>query len=92
MNFMLWLIVGAIIGWVANSVVEAPGGLLVNLIVGMVGAVVTGLVLTPLWGIGTLNQNTFSLPAMLLSAVGAITLLAALNLLYRRVSLPLEKL
>ena len=84
MNFMIWLIVGAIIGWVANSVVEAPGGLLVNIIVGIVGAVVAGLVLTPLWGIGTLNQNTFSLPAMLLSAMGAITLLAAFNLLYRR--------
>ena len=84
MNFIIWLIIGAIIGWVASSVVEAPGGLLVNIIVGIVGAVVAGLVITPLWGIGTLNQNTFSLPAMLLSAVGAITLLSALNFLYRQ--------
>ena len=84
MNFIIWLIIGAIIGWVASSVVEAPGGFLVNIIVGIVGAVVAGLVITPLWGIGTLNQNTFSLPAMLLSAVGAITLLSALNFLYRQ--------
>lgn len=84
MNFIIWLIIGAIIGWVANSVVEAPGGLMVNIIVGMVGAFVAGLVLISLRGIGTINQNSFSLPAMLLSAVGAISLLAAFNLLYRR--------
>jgi uncharacterized membrane protein YeaQ/YmgE (transglycosylase-associated protein family) len=60
-------------------------GLLLNVVVGIVGAFVAGLVLTPLLGIGTINQNNFSLPALLVSLVGAIILLAVVSL-FRRVS------
>ncbi len=86
MNFIIWLIVGGLVGWVASIIMKtnAQQGILLNIIVGIVGAFVAGFVLTPLLGIGTINQNNFSLPAMLLSAVGAISLLAAFNLLYRR--------
>ena len=83
MNFIMWLIVGAIVGWVANSLMGNREGLLVNIIVGIVGAFVAGLVLTPMLGIGTINQNNFSLPAMLVSVGGAIILLAVLSLLRR---------
>jgi len=84
MNFIIWLIVGAIVGWVANSLMGTREGLLVNIIVGIVGAFVAGLVLTPLLGIGTINQNNFSLPAMLVSVGGAIILLVVLSLFRRR--------
>jgi uncharacterized membrane protein YeaQ/YmgE (transglycosylase-associated protein family) len=84
MNFIIWLIVGAIVGWVANSLMGNREGLLVNIIVGIVGAFVAGLVLTPLLGIGTINQSNFSLPAMLVSVGGAIILLVVLNVFRRQ--------
>jgi uncharacterized membrane protein YeaQ/YmgE (transglycosylase-associated protein family) len=84
MNFIIWLIVGAIVGWVANSLMGTREGLLINIIVGIVGAFVAGIVLTPLLGIGTINQNNFSLPAMLVSVGGAVILLAVLSLFRRR--------
>ena len=83
-NFLVWLIVGAVIGYVATSLMGRREGLLLNIIVGIVGAFVAGLVLTPYLGIGTINQNDFSLPALLVSLLGAIILLAVVNLLTRR--------
>jgi uncharacterized membrane protein YeaQ/YmgE (transglycosylase-associated protein family) len=83
-NFIVWIIVGAIIGWVASMIMRTRGGLLVNIIVGIVGAFIAGLVLTPLLGIGTINQNNFSLPALIVSLLGAIILLAIVSLFQRR--------
>jgi uncharacterized membrane protein YeaQ/YmgE (transglycosylase-associated protein family) len=83
MNFIIWLIVGGIIGWVASIVMRTNGqqGMLLNVIVGIVGAFVGGLVLTPYFGIATINQNNFSLPGMMISLMGAIILLALVSLL-----------
>ena len=80
-NFIVWLIVGGIIGWVATSLMGRREGLLLNIIVGIVGAFVAGIVLTPLLGIGTINQNNFSMPALVVSLLGAIILLAVVKLL-----------
>jgi uncharacterized membrane protein YeaQ/YmgE (transglycosylase-associated protein family) len=84
-NFLVWLIVGGIIGWLASMVMHtnAQQGIVLNIIVGIVGAFVAGYLLTPLLGIGTINQNNFSLPALLMSLVGAIILLAVVNLISR---------
>jgi uncharacterized membrane protein YeaQ/YmgE (transglycosylase-associated protein family) len=83
-NFIVWLIVGAVIGYVATSLMGRREGLLLNIIVGIVGAFVAGLVLTPYFGIATINQNDFSLPALMVSLLGAVILLAVVNLLTRR--------
>ena len=82
-NFIVWLIVGAIIGWVASQLMGRREGLLLNIVVGIVGAFLAGLVLTPLLHIGTINQNNFSLPALLVSLVGAIALLAIVSFFQR---------
>jgi uncharacterized membrane protein YeaQ/YmgE (transglycosylase-associated protein family) len=84
MNFLIWLIVGAIVGWVATSLMGQRGGLLTNIIVGIVGAFVAGYVLSPYFGISTINQSNFSLPAMLVSVGGAVILLFVLSLLRQR--------
>lgn len=83
MNFIIWLIVGGLVGWVASMVMRTNGqqGMVLNVVVGIVGAFVAGLVLTPLLGIATINQNNFSLPGLLVSLVGAIILLAVVGLL-----------
>jgi uncharacterized membrane protein YeaQ/YmgE (transglycosylase-associated protein family) len=58
-NFLVWIIVGGIIGWVASSLMGRREGLLLNIVVGIVGAFVAGIVLTPYFGISTINQNNF---------------------------------
>jgi uncharacterized membrane protein YeaQ/YmgE (transglycosylase-associated protein family) len=82
MNFIIWLIVGGIVGWLASIVMRTNGqqGLLLNIVVGILGAFVAGMFLTPLLGIATINQNNFSLPGVLVSVVGAIILLAVISL------------
>jgi uncharacterized membrane protein YeaQ/YmgE (transglycosylase-associated protein family) len=82
LNFVSWLIVGGIIGWLASTIMrtDAEQGTLLNVIVGVVGAFLAGLVLTPLLGIGTINEGSFSLPALIVSLLGAVVLLAVVNL------------
>jgi uncharacterized membrane protein YeaQ/YmgE (transglycosylase-associated protein family) len=86
MNFIIWLVVGGIVGWVASIIMRTnrQQGLILNVIVGIVGAFVAGLLLTPLLGIGTINQNDFSLPALIVSVTGAVILLAVVSLLQGR--------
>lgn len=85
MNFILWLIVGGVIGWVASIVMgtNKQQGILLNVIVGIVGALLAGWFLSPLFGISTINQSNFSLPAVLVSLMGAIILLAVVSLFRR---------
>jgi uncharacterized membrane protein YeaQ/YmgE (transglycosylase-associated protein family) len=84
-NFIVWIVVGAIIGWVASKIMGTSGkqGLLLDIVVGIVGALLAGWFLTPLLGIGTINQADFSLPALLVSLVGAVILLAIVRLIRR---------
>jgi uncharacterized membrane protein YeaQ/YmgE (transglycosylase-associated protein family) len=84
-NWIVWLIVGGIIGWLASIVMktDAQQGTLMNVVVGIVGAFLGGLLLSPLFGTGTINQGNFSLPGLLVSLLGAIILLAIVNLFRR---------
>jgi uncharacterized membrane protein YeaQ/YmgE (transglycosylase-associated protein family) len=84
-NFIVWIIVGGIIGWLASLVMRtnAQQGTLLNIVVGVVGAFIAGIVLTPLFGISTINQNNFSLPALFVSLLGAVILLAVVSLFRR---------
>jgi uncharacterized membrane protein YeaQ/YmgE (transglycosylase-associated protein family) len=85
MNFILWIIVGGIIGWIAGIIMRtnAQQGLMLNILVGIIGALLAGFLLTPLFGVGTINQSNFSLPSLFLSLLGAVILLAVVNLVRR---------
>ena len=83
-NFIAWLIVGGFIGWVASSLMRTGGGLLLNVVVGIVGAFIAGLVLTPFLDITTINEKNFSLQALMVSLLGAIILLAFVSLVRGR--------
>jgi len=78
-------IAGALVGWVASRIMGTSGqqGLLLDIVVGIVGAVLAGWFLTPLFGVETINQSNFSLPALLISLLGAIILLAIVKLIRR---------
>ncbi len=85
MNFIIWLIVGGIIGWIASMIMrtDAEQGVVLNIVVGIVGALLSGWLITPLIGGSTINQGNFSLSSVLISLVGAIVLLAIVNLFRR---------
>ena len=85
MNFIIWLVVGGVIGWLASIVMKTneQQGTFLNIVVGIVGAMLGGWFISPLVGVGTINQDNFSLPAMLVSFVGAAILLAIVNLVRR---------
>ncbi len=85
MNIIIWLVVGGVIGWLASLLMKTDGqqGLILNVVVGIVGAVIGGWFISPLVGAGTINQDNFSLPALLVSFVGAAILLGVVNLVRR---------
>jgi uncharacterized membrane protein YeaQ/YmgE (transglycosylase-associated protein family) len=85
MNFIIWLFVGGLIGWVASMVMktDAQQGLILNVIVGIVGSMLGGWLISPLLGAGTINQNDFSVSGLLVSFLGAVILLAIVNFFRR---------
>ena len=81
-NFIVWLIVGGILGWIASLIMrtDAQQGMFLNVVVGIIGAMLGGWLLAPLFGTGTINQNDFSMSGLLVSLLGAVILLAIVNL------------
>lgn len=84
-NFIIWIIVGGILGWIASMIMrtDAQQGALLNIIVGIIGAFLGGLLLAPLFNTGTINQNDFSISGLLVSLLGAVILLAIVNMFRR---------
>ena len=84
MNLIIWLIVGGILGWLASIVMrrDAQQGILLNVVVGIVGAFLGGFLLSPLLGAGTI-MNDFSVMGLVVSFLGAVILLAIVNLFKR---------
>ena len=85
MNLIIWLAVGGILGWLASIVMKTDGqqGLILNVVVGAVGALIAGFVIAPMFGTGTINTNDFSIAGLVVSFVGAVILLAIVNLFRR---------
>lgn len=82
MGFIVWLIVGGVIGWLASLIMrtDAQQGIILNIVVGIVGAVIAGLI----FGGGTINNsNPLDLTSILWSLLGAVILLAIVNLIRR---------
>lgn len=83
MNFIIWLVVGGVIGWVASILMRHPEGVLMDVVIGVVGAVLAGFLLSPLFGVATINQQNFSPTGLLVSLLGSVILLALVNLFRR---------
>jgi uncharacterized membrane protein YeaQ/YmgE (transglycosylase-associated protein family) len=85
MDIIIWLVVGGIVGWLASLLMhtDARQGILLNVIVGIVGAALAGFFISPMIGLPTINQGVFSIGSLLVSLVGAVILLAIVNLFRR---------
>jgi uncharacterized membrane protein YeaQ/YmgE (transglycosylase-associated protein family) len=85
MNVIIWLIAGGLIGWAASMIMgtDARQGVFLNVVVGIVGAVLGGWFLSPLFGGSTINQGNFNLTSLIVSFLGAIGLLAIVKFVRR---------
>lgn len=76
MNLLVYLIVGAIVGYVASRIMhtDSQQGLLLDIVVGIVGAFLAGYFISPMLGIGTIN-DAITMPTFLVTLLGAVVLL-----------------
>jgi uncharacterized membrane protein YeaQ/YmgE (transglycosylase-associated protein family) len=81
MGFILWLVVGGVIGWLASMIMrtDAQQGIFLNIVVGIVGAFIGGLIVTG----GSINSAPLTVTSFLVSLVGAVVLLGIVNLVRR---------
>jgi uncharacterized membrane protein YeaQ/YmgE (transglycosylase-associated protein family) len=82
MNILIYLIVAAVIGWIATEIMHDRSNLLINIVVAVVGAFLAGYFLSPIFKVGTIN-DAFTIPTMLVTLLGSIILLAILRLFRR---------
>jgi uncharacterized membrane protein YeaQ/YmgE (transglycosylase-associated protein family) len=84
MNIIIWLIVGGIVGWLASLIMktDAQQGIILNVVVGIIGAFIGGFLIGPLLGAGSINDG-FSIMSFIVSLIGAVILLAIVNLFRR---------
>ena len=83
MNLIIYLIVAAIIGWVATELMHDRSSLLINIVVAVLGAFLAGYFLSPIFKVGTIN-DAITIPTMLVTLLGAVILLAIVRLIRRR--------
>lgn len=85
MTIILILIIGGILGWLASIVMRTDGqqGVLLNIIVGIIGAIIAGYFLTPFLGGAPITSGAFDLRSLVVSFLGALALLAVVNLANR---------
>jgi uncharacterized membrane protein YeaQ/YmgE (transglycosylase-associated protein family) len=83
MHFIFWLAVGGLIGWAAAKLIGSPGGMLTNVVIGIVGVATGGWVLAPMVGAGTVDPASFSAAGGAVSLLFAVLLLAVVNLSQR---------
>jgi uncharacterized membrane protein YeaQ/YmgE (transglycosylase-associated protein family) len=81
MNLIIYLIVGAIVGYVASRIMNTNSqqGLFLDIVVGVLGAFLAGYFISPLLGIGTIN-DAISIPTLLVTLLGSVVLLAIVKL------------
>ena len=84
MGWIIAIVVGGVAGWLASIVMrrDASMGILWNVIIGIIGALLGNAVLAPLLGFGGSIQ-TFDLGAFAIAVLGAIVLLGIVNLVQR---------
>jgi uncharacterized membrane protein YeaQ/YmgE (transglycosylase-associated protein family) len=85
MNLIIYLIAGAIVGYIASRIMRTNSqqGLLLDILVGVIGAFLAGYFISPLVGVGTIN-DAITLPTMLVTLLGSIVLLLIVKALRRR--------
>jgi len=84
MGIIVWLIMGGVVGWIASMIMgtDARQGIFLNIVVGIVGALIGGWLIGPLLGAGSINDG-ITVMSFIVSLIGAVALLAILSLFRR---------
>ena len=82
MNILIYLLVAAVIGWIATQLMHDNSNLLINIVVAVLGAFLAGYFLSPIFHVGTIN-DAITIPTMLVTLLGSIILLAIVHLFRR---------
>jgi uncharacterized membrane protein YeaQ/YmgE (transglycosylase-associated protein family) len=84
MNLLIYLAAGAVVGYIASRIMQTNAwqGVLIDIIVGMVGAFLAGQLLSPLLGIGTIN-DAVTIPTMLVTLAGSVLMLWIVKAVHR---------
>lgn len=82
MGILIWLVVGGVVGWIASLIMKTDGsqGIVLNVVVGILGALIAGYFISPLVGVASINQNALNIGSILVSLVGAIILIGIVKL------------
>ncbi|MHA6724004.1 GlsB/YeaQ/YmgE family stress response membrane protein [Sphingomonas sp. RS2018] len=85
MGLIVLLVVGGLIGWVASLIMRTDGqqGIILNVVVGIIGALLASFIVTPLIGGAPITSGVISVQSVLVSLIGAVVLLAIINLFRR---------
>ena len=85
MGLIILLVVGGLIGCVASMIMRTDGqqGIILNVVVGIVGAVLAGFLVSPLLGVPPITSGGYSIATIVVSLLGAVVLLAIVNLVRR---------
>ena len=83
MGLIILLIVGGIVGWLAGLIMRDNNSIILNVVVGIASAILAGFVVTPLVGGAPITSGVISIQSIIVSLVGAIILLAIVNLVRR---------
>ncbi|WP_375382452.1 GlsB/YeaQ/YmgE family stress response membrane protein [uncultured Sphingomonas sp.] len=83
MGLIILLVVGGVVGWLAGLIMRDNNGVILNVVVGIVGAILAGFIVTPLIGGAPITSGIISIESIAVSLLGAIVLLAIINLFRR---------
>ena len=85
MNLIIYLIAGAIVGYIASRIMHTNSqqGLILDIVVGVIGAFIAGYFISPLLGVGTIN-DAITIPTMLVTLIGSVVLLWIYKMVVRR--------
>jgi uncharacterized membrane protein YeaQ/YmgE (transglycosylase-associated protein family) len=79
MHVLIWLLVGGLLGWIAGLLMGRRDGVLLDVVIGIVGPLLSGWLIAPLVGTRTIDQGDFSIASLAVSLAGAVILLAIVN-------------
>lgn len=84
MGIIVWLVMGGLVGWIASMIMGTDGqqGIILNIVVGIVGAMLGGWLIGPMLGAGSINDG-LTVMSFVVSLIGAVLLLAILSLFRR---------
>ncbi|MBI1793765.1 MAG: GlsB/YeaQ/YmgE family stress response membrane protein [Chloroflexi bacterium] len=82
MNLLIYLLVAAVIGWIATELMHDRSNLLINIVVAVVGAFIAGYFLSPIFRVGTIN-DAITISTMLVTLLGSLILLVVVNFFRR---------